>query len=387
MFDDGGSSHATDPRAHGPGDAAAALAEADAAHARVGAAQRELLRAVARLDRHRAWIDEGARDAAHLVSMRYGVSGWKARRWIDAAHALEELPRLEAALRSGELSLDKTCELARFANAADGSELVAWATRVSVATIRRRGDLRQRRERDDVVDAERGRFLDTWYTDDGRFGLEAELPAAQGRVVERALERLAERLPVMPDEREGEGVRARRADALVALCSARLAADADPDRATVVVHASVAAIEGKANAELESGPVIAAETLARLACSARLQLVAEDRDGAVVDLTPPRRVPPAWMLRQVRHRDRGCTFPGCGTRAFTEAHHIRYWSRGGRTELSNLALICAFHHRLVHEWGWGVARDPDGALRWSRPEGTRYRAGPAARAPTLADTG
>jgi hypothetical protein len=133
--------------------------------------------------------------------------------------------------------------------------------------------------------------------------------------------------------------------------------------------------------------VIAAPTLARLACTARLQLVVEDREGAVLDLTPARRVPPAWMLRQVRYRDRGCTFPGCGTRAFTEAHHIRFWSRGGRTELANLALICSFHHRLVHEWGWGLARRPDGTLRWSRPDGTRYRAGPRTRAPVLADTG
>ena len=32
------------------------------------------------------------------------------------------------------------------------------------------------------------------------------------------------------------------------------------------------------------------------------------------------------------------------------------WSRGGPTHLSNLVLLCFFHHRLVHEGGWQVAQ-------------------------------
>ena len=55
-----------------------------------------------------------------------------------------------------------------------------------------------------------------------------------------------------------------------------------------------------------------------------------------------------------------------------------WWSRGGRTDLDNLLLICAFHHKLVHEYGWVVKRDgPDGVVRWFRADGVRYRAGPA----------
>jgi len=295
-------------------DAEALLAEADAAHAEVGAAELRLLRAIRGLDEAGAWLCEGARDTSHLVSMRYGISCWKARRWIGAAHALEALPRIARALERGELSLDEVCELARFATPADEAGLVAWAARVSVATIRHRGDLEVRRTAEQVLEPERCRYLDTWYTEDGRFGMQAELPAAQGRVVELAIERLTERIPPMPDEAGEEGSRARRADALVALCSAGLGADPDPDRATVVVHATVEALGGRANAEVESGPVIGTPTLERLACSARLQIVTEDEAGTVVELTPARRVPPAWMVRQVRYRDRGCTFPGCGTR-------------------------------------------------------------------------
>ena len=70
-----------------------------------------------------------------------------------------------------------------------------------------------------------------WYFDEGRrFGLEAELPAAQGAFVAQALERAAQAVPVMPDETDGCFASARRADALVALCSARIAEDPDQDR-------------------------------------------------------------------------------------------------------------------------------------------------------------
>lgn len=89
------------------------------------------------------------------------------------------------------------------------------------------------------------------------------------------------------------------------------------------------------------------------------------------------RDPPAWMMRQLRFRDHGCRFPGCGSRAFTVAHHLVFWSRGGKTSLDNLALICSFHHRLVHEHGWGLSRDAEGSLSWIRPDGVPYVPGPS----------
>ncbi|HXF72224.1 MAG TPA: HNH endonuclease signature motif containing protein, partial [Actinomycetota bacterium] len=93
--------------------------------------------------------------------------------------------------------------------------------------------------------------------------------------------------------------------------------------------------------------------------------------------------PPAWMLRLIRQRDRGCTFPGCGSRAFTVVHHLRPWSAGGPTTLGNTTLQCAFHHKLVHELGWRAERGEGGVLRWYRPDGTTYRPGPAPpRGPT-----
>jgi hypothetical protein len=40
-------------------------------------------------------------------------------------------------------------------------------------------------------------------------------------------------------------------------------------------------------------------------------------------------------------------------------------------------LVCFFHHVLVHEHSWSLTRDRiTGEVRWYRPDGRRYRAGP-----------
>ncbi len=355
------------------------VAAADAANAHAGSAQRDLLGLIAEIDRSGAWQDDGARDVAHWVSMRYGISAWRAHRWVATAHALADLPLIAEAMSSGRLGIDKVVELTRFATAETEGDLIGWATTVSCGAIRRRGDLLARLELQEDCDADRDRTLSWWFTEEGRrWNLQAELPAAQGAVVVRALERMAARVPQMPGEDETLDAPARRADALVALCSARIASDPDPDRATVVVHARLdGLVSGSSGAELEGGPVIHPDTVRRLLCNARVQTVIENEGGDVIGMGRLTREPSAAMVRQIRHRDRECRFPGCGARAFTEAHHVTFWRHGGRTDLDNLVLICSFHHKLVHELGWRLARESDGQVRWFRPDGTRYRAGPS----------
>jgi hypothetical protein len=351
--------------------------EIDAAHARVCASQRQLLRRIADAHRREIWRDAGARDTAHWLAMRLGISEWKARRWIAAAFALETLPRLSDALSSGELGIDKVVELARFAEFDTEDGLVVWANRVSCAGVRKRADREVRMSQEDATDPVRDRSLSWWYFDEGRrFGLEGQLPAAHGAVVANALERLSNEIPVMPDEDERCYAGARRADALVALASTQVAQDPDMDRATLVVHTTPEALASTDRAsEIESGPVIHPDTARRLLCNARVQTVVEEEGGTVVGLSRTSREPSAWMMRQVRYRDRECRFPGCGARRFTEAHHVVWWERGGPTDLDNLVLICSFHHTLVHEHGWQLRRSQDGTVDWWRPDGTSYAVG------------
>lgn len=61
------------------------------------------------------------------------------------------------------------------------------------------------------------------------------------------------------------------------------------------------------------------------------------------------------------------------------AHHIRFWSRQGRTEVSNLVLVCGRHHHLVHEGGWTLTGDPNvpTGLIFTRPDGRVVSTEPA----------
>jgi hypothetical protein len=356
----------------------ALIEDADALYGAISRFQRDLFVVIAKIDRRELWRGDGARDMGHWLWMRYGLSSWKASRWIHAAHALESLPRISEAFASGTLGVDKVVELCRFATPETEGRLVRWAEGVSAGAIRARGDREARRSLEDVQEVERTRSVTWWFEDEGRrFGLQASLPAASGAIVSRALERLSQGLPVMPGEENEWSADARRADALVALCSARLSADPDPDRATVVVHARLESlVSGRGGCELEGGGVAHPETTKRLLCNGRVQFVMEDQHGEPVRLGRMRREPPAWMLRQLRHRDAGCRFPGCGSRRYTHAHHIVWWDKGGDTDLDNLVLVCGFHHRLVHEYGWRLSRESDGEVRWFRPDGSGYRAGP-----------
>lgn len=100
----------------------------------------------------------------------------------------------------------------------------------------------------------------------------------------------------MPGEEDACYTDARRADALVALCSANIASDADTDRATVVVHAALdALVSNESGCEIEGAGVIHPETARRLACIARVQVVLEDSAGQPVRLGRISREPSAAL--------------------------------------------------------------------------------------------
>jgi hypothetical protein len=287
------------------------------------------------------------------------------------------LPRIRAALARGELSIEAVIELCRFAGPEDDEALAAWAAASSIAQVKRRAEVACA-SAEDATTAHADRFVETGYADEGRrWWLHAELPAELGAAVDAALDAVCREIPTgVAGELDPDGPYARRADALVALCS--FGPGKVRSTPTVVIHATEEAFAGRIGAEIEGGPAICPETLARLACDARLQVVTEDRTGEALRLGRRTRQPSRAQLRQLRWRDRGCVFAGCGHRRFVHAHHIRHWSKGGRTDLDNLALVCSFHHRLVHEHGWRLERRRTGGFRWFRPDGTRYRAGPAA---------
>jgi hypothetical protein len=135
--------------------------------------------------------------------------------------------------------------------------------------------------------------------------------------------------------------------------------------------------------ELKDGHVLAIETARRLACDASLVGLVEDENGEPLNVgRKTRSISPA-LNRALRSRDGGCRFPGCDRRLFVEGHHVVHWANGGETKLSNLILLCGFHHGLVHEGGFGLEATDDGVFVFTRPDGSTIEQNGRARARLL----
>ena len=130
-------------------------------------------------------------------------------------------------------------------------------------------------------------------------------------------------------------------------------------------------------------PLGSAETSRRLACDASLVEGRHGPDGRGLDVGRRRRTIPPAIRRALESRDRGCRFPGCGSR-FTDAHHVAHWADGGETKLDNLVLVCRVHHRRLHEEGYRLELNP-----WpgGRPVFYDPRGLPVPEAPPVTDVG
>ena len=119
------------------------------------------------------------------------------------------------------------------------------------------------------------------------------------------------------------------------------------------------------------GPALALETVRRLGCDCTVVGIVEGRDGEPLNIgRKSRSIPPA-IKRALRARDGGCRFPGCDRTRFCDGHHVKHWADGGETKLGNLVTLCGFHHKLVHEGGFGVTVTDDGVFVFTRPDGKR----------------
>ncbi len=87
---------------------------------------------------------------------------------------------------------------------------------------------------------------------------------------------------------------------------------------------------------------------------------------------------PGHLRRAVTLRDRHCRFPGCDQPpAACQPHHIVPRAHGGTTNLTNLMLLCSFHHLIaVHRWGWTITLHPDTTVTATSPDGTRTHGPP-----------
>ena len=111
---------------------------------------------------------------------------------------------------------------------------------------------------------------------------------------------------------------------------------------------------------------ITAATAERLSCEALISGAIKDAGGDVLMLGRSKRLVSRRQRMALSVRDVCCQFPGCRARRRCDAHHIRPWSQGGRTDMDNLILLCRRHHTVVHKYQLRIERtgaDFAGAMR------------------------
>ena len=166
----------------------------------------------------------------------------------------------------------------------------------------------------------------------------------------------------------------RRADALEHMVERFLAGKCSGSAASAhelvvhIPHDALRDVPESTGASFEHGGRVAVETARRLGCDGALLGVVKGAQGEPLAVGRRTRAVPPAIRRALRVRDGGCRFPGCDRARHLHAHHIRHWADGGETALGNLVTLCSFHHRQVHEGGYGV-RVRQGGIEFTRPDG------------------
>ncbi|WP_138757079.1 HNH endonuclease signature motif containing protein [Modestobacter altitudinis] len=362
----------------------------------LAAATAAWLSLVAEFDERRGWQGVGIQSCAHWLAWKCSLTPGTARQHVRVARALRQLPATATAFAAGELSYSKVRALTRVAEPGTEAELVEFARHATASQVER--TVRAWRRADDV-DASRvrdRRRFSWWTEEDGMLSIQLRMEPEAGAELLASVESLAER-----DARRDRAARKRsagdvgepaedpdevvplavtterRCRALTQLASAAAEADrraGDPPRREVVVVVDAAVLaedEAGGRAALEGGPALTPAQARRLACDAAVTAIVTDR-GQVLAQGRARRFATRAQRRALLMRDGGCAVPGCEETRVERlhAHHLRSWLAGGRTDVSNMVLLCDVHHGVVHDEDIRLSR-PGGRLVAVAPDGRR----------------
>jgi hypothetical protein len=362
--------------------------------------------------------DAGAGSLAVWLRRQLRVTGKDARRRVRTGRLLATLPATAKALEAGDVTVEHVAVLARAARDL-GLPVIAEAEPIllPVAQTGDPDDLATtiQRLRDtldpDAADEAYVRALearDVTVTPVGDlYQLRGVLDPITGQTVKNALYALA--APTSKDDPRTAGQ--RRVDALRQVCDERLRNGVPTDHgirpqlivtvtqprlthtAPGLAHRAVAdkgtTGPGRSDADpcgpgscsrgscgpgscvhepavLHGYGTIGDQLLAQLACDADQTRVDLDHTGHVLDVGRTHRLATAKQRIAILTRQGGvCAAPGC-TNTHLEIHHRHWWSRGGHTNLNDLAGYCSRCHHLIHAGLLVVT--PDGNGGWTHED-------------------
>ncbi len=305
-------------------------------------------------------------DAQRLVRDELQVSGREAKRDVETAARLAELPATSGALESGEIPVGHARLIARASSETpiDESVLVQAANTQPFDEFART----VKRHQQDVADDDGQSLLDRQRknrkarifesSDSGMFVLTGEFDQITGARIATALTAKERQLWHREDPKKRATPQQRMADALTELIC-EPAGDGKSTGTDLLVIADLDVIKQQLdNPRLADGSAIPIVELHRLALEANLLPSIFDTKAQDMWLGRKQRTASEAQRVALIARDQHCI--GCGANPlWCRAHHIIWWSKNGPTDVDNLVLVCDDCHHKIHDHGWQVYKHPN----------------------------
>ena len=326
----------------------------------------------------------GDRDAASLCARVVGIDIGEARRAIETAAKLEQLPATAAAVRDGSLSARQAQMIADAATINPDAEplLIASAARgltplkdacIAARALVEDGAARAARQH-------AARSLRIWTSDDGmvegRFRLAPEVGGPLKAVIDTETQRIFRR---RRSRVRLESHEAHAADALYTLVMGApglTSSSPRAERAKATVHVLIdhaALVRGEVGdgeqCEVPGvGPVSVAWARELLGTAFLTAVIKKGRD--ITTVAHFGRHVPAELQTALIAAGRTCVIEGCDARGYLERDHSEIdHARGGPTAWWNMTWCCSPHHRLK-SMGWILGPpDPETGRRRLFPPG------------------
>jgi hypothetical protein len=386
-----------------------ALDHLQAARTRIDVRRLELMAA---LDANGHAKDIGARDTAHLISIRHRLDATDVRRDLKLATALPNYPAVQSALTNGiPHTADNTSgDAAATAEGAEDAETPGGAEDAAVVLLhpgqaqaivsvlekvpasamvavedlqvaehemvkaagylpprdlRKLGvEVRDRLDPDgpepDHDDETALAREELWLKnhDHGvKFG--GYLAGENAELLQTLIFAGAKPHKTPDGDRDPRGRGKRQADALSAvLRTAAATGTAVPGQGGIKPHITVTIDlhdlhNSTGTGRLVHGDTLSAAAVRRLACDAGVIPLVLGSNSEPLDVGTEYRYVTHAIRQALNARDRGCIICGAPP-AMTEAHHITHWADGGPTSLDNLVLLCKREHIAVHQGHWTI---------------------------------
>ena len=321
-------------------------------------------------------------DAQRIARDELQASKREAKRDVESATRLAELPVTSEALASGEIPAGHARLIARASSESpiDETVLVEAANTQPFDEFARTVKRHQQDQADDdgqsLLDRQRknrkARIFES--PDSGMFVLSGEFDQITGARIATALTAKERQLWHREDPKARATPQQRMADALAELIC-EPAGDGKSAGTDLLVIADFDVIKQQLdNPRLADGSAIPIVELHRLALEANLLPSIFDTKAQDMWLGRKQRTASEAQRVALIARDQHCI--GCSANPlWCRAHHIIWWSKNGPTDVDNLVLVCDDCHHKIHDHGWQVYKHPEtGKYHLKPPNPTKNNA-------------